>query len=485
MNIPNRVRRTTRRIFAGIGILLCLGLFLSTGAPEKDIPGRTTIRLWNVVGAQETDPPAPGWFNEKQDRIYVKRIGVPFLEVERKFLTSAVGNCAPDLFEYFGPVAQWSSRGVLMPLNEFMERDGYDRDSVFPALWDEMTWENKIYAIPTGAASEAFYWNKEHFRQAGLDPDRPPQTWEELEAYALRLTLRTRRGEIERAGYIPGYWDPFGTALFAHWALQKGARFLSEDGRRVHLTSPACVEALEWEASLFEKLGRDELIKLRASFGYGSQQGFSSGRVSMIVQKSSFIEELAQFAPGIEYGVAPFPLPEEGKPAVMFGAVWIGIPASAKHPDEAWEFIKYYTQALVQKRVADFLEEQKLVGFFPANIEAAGAPSRMAKPGMAVFLESMHWAHTPTVIPLAHAVFWREYGNAWDEAVRGLKPARAALANAEKIIQDALDDQLEYDEFYRTYLREQEEAKERNRGTPVSFSERFRAVIVESEGNPQ
>ncbi len=474
LKVLERVGRTIRRIFAGMGILLCTGLFLLKGTPEQDRPGRTTVRLWNVVGAQETDPPAPGWFNQGQDRIFVKRIGVPFLEVERKFLTSAVGNCAPDLFEYFGPVAQWSSRGVLMPLNEFMDRDGYDRSCVFPALWDEMTWEGKIYAVPTGAACEAFYWNKEHFRQAGLDPDRPPMTWKELEEYALKLTLRNKRGEVERAGYIPGYWDPFGTALFAHWALQNGARFLSEDGTRVDLTSSACVGALEWEASLFEKLGRDELIKLRASFGYGSQQGFSSGRVSMIVQKSSFIEELAQFAPDLEYGVAPFPLPDGGKPAVMFGAVWIGIPASAEHPEEAWEFIKYYTQASVQKRIADFLEEQKLVGFFPANIEAAGTPARLAKPGMAVFLESMQWAHTPTVIPLAHAVFWREYGNAWDEAVRGLKPARAALANAEKIIQDALDDQLEYDEFYRNYLRQREAAQERNRMAQVLVPEEAR-----------
>jgi multiple sugar transport system substrate-binding protein len=312
----------------------------------------------------------------------------------------------------------------------------------------------------------------------GLDLERPPKTWKNSKIVRPEVDPSERAGEIERAGYIPGYWDPFGTALFAHWALQKGARFLSEDGTRVDLTSSACVEALEWEANLFERLGRDDLIKLRASFGYGSQQGFSSGRVSMIAQKSSFIEELAQFAPNLEYGVAPFPLPEGGKPAVMFGAVWIGIPASAEHPEEAWEFIKYYTQASVQKRIADFLEEQKLVGFFPANIEAAGTPARLAKPGMAVFLESMQWAHTPTVIPLAHAVFWREYGNAWDEAVRGLKPARVALANAEKIIQDALDDQLEYDEFYRKYLRQREETQERNRMAQVPVPEESRIEVA-------
>ena len=335
-----------------------------------------------------------------------------------------------------------------------MERDGFDRSAIFPALWDEMMWEGKTYAIPTGSACDAFYWNKEHFRQAGLDPDRPPKTWKELEEYAEKITIRDDSGKIIRAGYIPGYWDPFGTPLYAHWALQKGAKFVSGDGHTVNLTSKACIEALQWETDLFKKLGRDDLIELRSSFGYGAQHGFTSGQVSMIIQKSSFIQELAQFNPKLEYGVTTFPIPEGGHQATIFGSVWIGIPVGAENPEAAWEFIKYYTNTQTQTKVGEFLIDHSLVGFFPANIKAAESPKEMATPGMPVFIESMKWSRSPTVVPLAHSVFWREYGNAWDEATRGILTPEAALSKAQKTIQRALDDQIEYNDFYVQYLKE-------------------------------
>jgi multiple sugar transport system substrate-binding protein len=206
-------------IFCAVIIAGYLLIFIRE--PREEHPGRITIKLWNTTGAQEVDPPAPGWFNTEQDKIYVQRVGVPFLEIERKFITAVIGNVAPDLFEFFGPVPQWSSRGALIPLDKYMERDNFDTSLIFDALWDEMKWDGHTYAIPTGTACEAFYWNKAHFREAGLDPDKPPKTWDELEEFAEKLTIRNEKGKIVRAGYIPGYWDPFGTPLNAHWAIQK------------------------------------------------------------------------------------------------------------------------------------------------------------------------------------------------------------------------------------------------------------------------
>jgi len=333
-------------------------------------------------------------------------------------------------------------------LDDFIEKDGFDRSALFPALWDEMMWEGETYAIPTGAACEAFYWNKTHFREAGLDPDRPPMTWDELEQFATKLTLRDSRGELSRAGYIPGYWSPWGGPMFLFWALQKGAEFLSHDGRTVTLTSTACVEALEWDAGLFQRLGGEDLIRLRSSFGFGAQHGFMSGQVSMILQKSSFVQELSKFVPDLEYGVAPFPVPEGGRPATCSGTVWIGIPAGCKHPEQAWKFISFALQTETQMRAAAYIRERGLAAFFPANIEAARCPQQMALPGMPVFLESMQYAFSPTVVPLAHTVFWREYSRAWDDAVRGQFSARQALERAQREIQSVLDDQLEYNDYY-------------------------------------
>ena len=400
------------------------------------------------MGAEELVPPEPSWFNQSQDKIYTQIMSVPFMEIERKFLTSVVGEVPPDLFEFFGSVSQWSSRGALISLSDYIKRDNYDCSQIFPALWEDMMWDGKIYAIPTGTACDAFYWNKQHFREAGLDPEKPPKTWKELEEYAEKLTIRNPDGSIKRAGFVPGYWSATGIPIFVYWALQKDAKYLSPDGKKVTLTSPACIEALEWEGKLFEKLGRDELIRLRASFGYAGQQGFASGRVSMIEQKSSFPQELSKYAPNIEYGVSMFPIPEGGHPATTSGSVWMGIPAGAKHPDEAWEYIKFRTRSDIAIKSAEYTVDQNMITFFPANIKAAQCPKEMAIPGMPIFVESMKWAHSPTIIALAHSVFWREYAMAWDEVIRGKKTAREALETAERIIQRSLDDQLTYNDFY-------------------------------------
>lgn len=438
-------------------VIIVLYLLLFVHPPQKGKPDRVTIDLWHVSGADESEPQVPLWFNEEQDEIYANQVGVPFLEIERKFLTSIIGNVPPDIFEYFGPVAQWSSRGALLPLNEYMERDGFDKSKFFEVLWDEVTWEGKIYAIPIGTACDAFYWNKEHFREAGLDPDRPPKTWSELEEYAEKLFVYDKEGNIKRAGYIPGYWSAGNTPGFIFWPMEFDAEFLSPDGRKVNMTSDACVKSLEWEGRLFQKLGGDKLIRMRSSFGYGTQQGFASKRLSMIVQKSSFIQELSKYAPDIEFGVSMLPVPDEGgHPGSTSGALWVGIPSGSQHPEEAWEYIKFYTRQDVLQRSADYAIDNDQVAFFPANIEVAKSPKQMSTPYMDVLIDTMKWARTPTIVPLAHAIFWREYQNAWDQVVRGQKSAREALEAAEKEVQRALDDQIDYNEFYTEYLRKKE-----------------------------
>ncbi len=450
------IRSVLSRLTLGVGAGLTLALFAFVRPPSTGVEGRTNVRLWRVTGAEAEEAPSWEWFGEAQDDIHVQKIGLPFLEIEQKFLTAEVGGVPPDAFEYFGSVAQWSTRGALMPLDGFMERDGFDRDSVFPALWDEMMWNGRTYAIPVGTATEAFYWNKEHFRRAGLDPERPPQTWEELREYALLLTTRDAAGEIDQAGYVPGYWSPNATPIFLNWAVQKGAVFLNAEGTEVDLTSDACVEALEWEANLFGELGRDALIRKRASFGYGSQHGFLGGRLSMIVQKSSFVQEIEKFAPDMEYGVSMIPPPADGRPGVTAGPAWIGIPSGAKHPEEAWAYLKFVTSTETQLRVAEFAADRNLAAFFPANVEAANSPQQQSLPHMDVFTKSMEFAAPSTVVPLAHTVFWREYGNAWDRAMRGSMTPRESLELAEREVQRALDDQIEYNRFYAEYLRERD-----------------------------
>ncbi|MCK7528621.1 MAG: extracellular solute-binding protein [Ignavibacteriales bacterium] len=62
----------------------------------------------------------------------------------------------------------------------FIKRDSFDSTIFFSALWNEMRFKDNIYALPLYSNSYAFFYNKKLFREAGLDPEKPPKTWNEV-----------------------------------------------------------------------------------------------------------------------------------------------------------------------------------------------------------------------------------------------------------------------------------------------------------------
>ena len=69
----------------------------------------------------------------------------------------------------------------------------------------EMTFQGKIWGIPSGVDDRVLYWNKDAFEAAGLDPDTPPTTWDELLMYAELLTIKDDVGNFEQIGFIPNF----------------------------------------------------------------------------------------------------------------------------------------------------------------------------------------------------------------------------------------------------------------------------------------
>ena len=63
----------------------------------------------------------------------------------------------------------------------------------FPELWKTVEWEGGIYGVPFNTDTRFFFWNKDHFAEVGLDPEKPPTTWAELEEYALKLDKNPRQ----------------------------------------------------------------------------------------------------------------------------------------------------------------------------------------------------------------------------------------------------------------------------------------------------
>lgn len=436
---------TLRRV--GLGVLLVAGAAVLLWDPAAEPPedGKIHLRYWYVVGADDAAPYHAQRFNEVQDRIVVEATPIPWQEHEKKILTAILSGDPPDVVSQFIPVVKWASRMALTPLDPFVRQSGLDSARFFPALWEEMQWEGRVFALPVNSASYALFYNKALFREAGLDPERPPQTWAELAEAARRLTKRDARGRLAQVGYLPDYGNLHATTLMA-W--QRGAEFLSEDGATVRLASPEVVEAFGWLRDYYAGYDLRAMRAYAAGLGGGDQHGFLTGKLALAILDMSYVDQIARYRPDLDYGVAMIPRFEDTPTASSAGSWWLAIPRGAKNPEAAFAFMRFATETETQ--VQEVLHSGG--DLFPANRHAAADPRFLTDETTAVFVRQMEYAHSPTVVPLAHDVFWREFYGAQERVVHGLQAPEAALRQAERVIQGALDRARAYDRFVRTRM---------------------------------
>jgi multiple sugar transport system substrate-binding protein len=441
----DRLRTIAQGVALGLTAAVVVGFLFWTPAERFPDDGRTYIRYWYIVGANDTVPYHARRFNEVQDSIVVVATPIPWTEHEKKILTAVLSGDPPEVVSQFVPVVKWASRLALQPLDGLIEATGFDSTTIFPALWSEMRWREHVYALPVNSTSYALFYNRALFREAGLDPGRPPQTWDQIVDVASRLTVRGPRGRIVQAGFVPDYGNLPTTQVMA-W--QEGASYLSPDGTTVTLATPEVERAFQWMADYYAVYGVNALKSFTAGFGSADQHGFLAGRVAMAILDLSFLDQIERFSPGLDYGVAPIPTFPGGPSASSAGSWWLAIPRGARNAEAAWAFMAFAAEQ--QTQLEEFAAtDDKL---FPANRLAAMDPAVLTSPAMEVFVRQMEVAHSPTVVPLAHDVFWREFFGAQDRVIYGRQTPRQALRQAETVIQDALDRALDYDRHVRARL---------------------------------
>ncbi len=282
-------------------------------------------------------------FNASQDRIWVEKITTSRLD--RKLLASIAGGVPPDvagLWSYH--TAPYASKNAILPLSDRMRRAGLTKDYYKPIYWDLCQWQGVHYALPTTPATSALYWNKRLFREAGLDPDRPPQTLAELNEFAEKLTKYDEDGNIIQAGFLPGIPG----AWMWSWGYWFGGKLMA-DAETISINSPENIKAAEWVASYSKKYRVDAIERFRTSLYQGAERVFSSpqdpflaGKVAMQVQGVWGYNFIEKFAPGMEWGAAPFPSAVPGLENVAMAECDILVlPRGSPHPEEAWEFMKF------------------------------------------------------------------------------------------------------------------------------------------------
>ena len=430
-------------IVFSFSVIISMVLFLFM--PNSKVPddGKIRLKYW-LVSAMEEEPFHVSEFNRTHENIIIQPTLLPWNEHEKKILTSILSESPPDIVFLVTPVAKWATRFALTPLDDFIKRDSFDSTTFFPALWNEMRFKDNIYALPLYSNSYAFFYNKRLFREAGLDPDDPPKTWDEVLEYSLKLTKKDISGNFTQMGLLPNYGNVQISLLMA-WQL--GAQMLSDDGATVSLSNQPTIDAFNWLITFYDKFKIKEVSTFEAGFGFAEQHGFISEKLAMMVLDNSFPDQIELYNKNLDYGVAEIPT-FEGLPSVSSsGSWWLAIPRGAKNKELAWEFMKFAVQKNIQLAEA---KKQKGI-LFPANKFAANDTSFLAiNPSNRIFVDMLEQSNTPTIVPLAHNVFWREFMGAQERSIHKIQSPSDALKQAERTIQMHLDDMIDYDTYVRS-----------------------------------
>ena len=124
--------------------------------------------------------------------------------------------------------------------------------SFFPAFMLNSQTGGKTWGIPFQRSTIVLYWNKESFRDAGLDPNRPPANWTEQIEYAKKLTKRDASGKVTQWGLkVPSSGFPYW--LFQGFTTQNDVLLMNQAGTETYYDKPAVIEALQYWVDLSQK----------------------------------------------------------------------------------------------------------------------------------------------------------------------------------------------------------------------------------------
>ena len=193
----------------------------------KDYAGRVTV--W-YFGPNQASPQiehqidAEFWdaFGKAYPNIKVTKQNLDYNEMLNKLRTAALGRAAPMVARL--PIlwgVEFAAKGQLMELKP--EDLGYANDEFWPGAMKSVTWKGKAFGVPTNNETMALIWNADLFKQAGLDPEAPPATWDDLVAYSKQIKEKTGKngyGMVARVNagntpfrFMPQMWAYGGGAL--------------------------------------------------------------------------------------------------------------------------------------------------------------------------------------------------------------------------------------------------------------------------------
>ena len=297
-------------------------------------------------------------------------------------------------------------------------------DSFYPGLMANGTVDGKVWGVPFQRSTIVMYYNKDAFREVGLDPNQPPKTWDEMAAAAKKLTKDGRWGVmIPSTGYP--YW------MYQALAIQNGLELMSADGTKTFFDDPAAIEALQY----WRDLGTKHKVMPEGTVEWGTlRQAFLQGQTAMMWHSTGNLTAVKNGAK-FDFGVAMLPAKKRPGSPTGGGNFYLFKKATDAERKAALTFIRWMT---APERAAEWSKATGYVGISPASYETESLKKYAAEfPPALVARDQLQ--HAVAEFSTYETGRVREgLNNAIQAALTGRQTPEAALkdaqANAERLL---------------------------------------------------
>ncbi|TFH86012.1 ABC transporter substrate-binding protein [Billgrantia azerbaijanica] len=412
---------------------LALAGLLSAGQASAQAPVELTMYYPVAVGGALTEviDGLVADFETEHPDIAVDAIYAGNYDDTRVRAMSAVeAGDAPQLSVMFSiDLYELLEQDVIVAFDEAVETDEEREwlDSFYPALMENGRLDGATYGIPFQRSTIVFYWNKDAFTAAGLDPETPPETWAEMAEMAA--TIREASGGEQWGVMVPSTGYPYW--MFQAFAFQNGHRLMSEDGTEVYFDDPAAIEALEYWVSLADEHG----AMPGGTIEWGTlRQNFIEQSTAMMWHSTGNLTAVKNEA-GFDFGVAMLPMNTQRGSPTGGGNFYLFKDATAEERRAAMTFIRWMT---APERAATWSIETGYMGVSPAAYETEALRDYVAEfPPAAVARDQLEHA-TAELATYQGGRVRRALDNAVQAALTGQMTPEAALQQAQREADAAL-----------------------------------------------
>ncbi|GLQ04796.1 ABC transporter substrate-binding protein [Sneathiella chinensis] len=208
----------------------------------------------------------------------------------------------------------------------------------YPAFMENSQTGGKTYGIPYQRSTPVLYWNKDAFKEAGLDPNTPPKNWEEMVAFSKKLTKRDANGNVTQWGLrIPSSGFPYW--LFQGLTTQNDVILANNDGNETNFDDPKVVEALQFMVDLSTK----HKVMQPGIVEWGTTpKAFFEGQAAMMWTSTGNLTNVRDNAP-FPFGVGMLPANKRYGAPTGGGNFYIFKDSTDEQKKASFDFIKWIT----------------------------------------------------------------------------------------------------------------------------------------------